>query len=101
MECQYTDKLDEENESEITQLCPAVCDSLDYTARGILQGRILESVAVPFSRRSSQSRDQTPVSLTAGNSLPAEPQTEAPREGQWFTKFLLPAAQHQGNIMTK
>ena len=34
-----------------------LCDPLDYTVHGILQARILEWVAVPFSRGSSQSRD--------------------------------------------
>ena len=33
---------------------------------GILQARILEWVAMPFSRGSSQPRDGTPVSLIAG-----------------------------------
>ena len=33
---------------------------------GILQARILEWVAVPFSRGSSQPRDQTQVSHIAG-----------------------------------
>ena len=33
---------------------------------GILQSRILEWVAVPFSRRSSQPRDQTQVSCIVG-----------------------------------
>ena len=36
---------------------------------GILQARILESVAIPFSRGSSQPRDQTPVSCIAGRFL--------------------------------
>ena len=36
------------------------------TVHGILQARILEWVAIPFSRRSSQPRDQTWVSCTAG-----------------------------------
>ena len=39
---------------------------LDYTVHGILQARILEWVAFPFSRGSSQPRDQTQVSLIAG-----------------------------------
>ena len=39
---------------------------MDYTVHGILQARILEWVAFPFSRGSSQSRDQTQVSLIAG-----------------------------------
>ena len=36
------------------------------TVHGILQARILESVAFPFSRGSSQHRDQTQVSRIAG-----------------------------------
>ena len=39
---------------------------LDYTIHGILQARILEWVAFPFSRGSSQLRDWTQVSLIAG-----------------------------------
>jgi len=39
---------------------------MDYTVQGILQARILEWVAVPFSRGSSHPRDQTQVSRTAG-----------------------------------
>ena len=43
-----------------------LCDPMGYTVHGILQARILEWVAVPFSRRSSQPRDRTQVSHTAG-----------------------------------
>ena len=43
-----------------------LCDPMDYTVHGILQARILEWVAVPFSRGSSQPRDQTQVSQIAG-----------------------------------
>ena len=39
---------------------------LSYTVPGILQARILEWVALPFSKGSSQPRDQTQVSHTAG-----------------------------------
>ena len=39
---------------------------MDYTAHGIIQARILEWVAIPFSRGSSQSRDRTQVSHIAG-----------------------------------
>ena len=47
---------------------------MDYTVHGILQDRLLEWVAFPFSRGSSELRDGTPVSHVAGGSLPAEPQ---------------------------
>ena len=39
---------------------------MDYTVHGILQSRIVEWVAVPFSRGSSQPWDQTQVSCIAG-----------------------------------
>ena len=42
------------------------CDPMDYAVHGILQARTLESVAYPFSRRSSQPRDRTQVSRIAG-----------------------------------
>ena len=45
----------------------SLCDPMDYTVHGILQARILEWVAFPFSRRSSQTRDWTQVSrITSG-----------------------------------
>ena len=47
---------------------------MDYTVPEILQARILEWVAFPFSRGSSQPRDQTQVSLIAGGFFPADPQ---------------------------
>ena len=40
--------------------------SMDYTVHGILHSRILEWVAFPFSRVSSQARDWTQVSCIAG-----------------------------------
>ena len=54
------------SEAKVAQLCPTLCDLMDSIARGILQARILEWVALPFSRRSSQPRDRTQVSHIAG-----------------------------------
>ena len=48
---------------KVAQLCLTLCN---YTVHGILQARILEWVAFPFSRGSSQPRDQTQVSHIAG-----------------------------------
>ena len=48
------------------QSYPALYDPTAYTVHGILQARILEWVAFPFSRGSSQSRDWTQVSCIAG-----------------------------------
>ena len=38
---------------KVAQSCPTLCDPMDYTVHGILQTRILEWVAFPFSRGSS------------------------------------------------
>ena len=51
---------------KVAQLFPTLCDFMDYTVHGILQARILEWIAFPFSRRSSQPRDRTQVSHIAG-----------------------------------
>ena len=53
----------------VTQLC--LCDPMDRSppgssVHGILQARILEWVAIPFSRGSSQPRGQTWVFCIAG-----------------------------------
>ena len=48
-----------------TQSCLILCDLMDYTDHGILQARILEWVAFPFSRESSQPRHGTQVSCIA------------------------------------
>ena len=55
-----------ESESEIVQSHLILCDPMDYTVYGILQVRMLEWVAFPFSRGSSQPRDQTQVSHIVG-----------------------------------
>ena len=59
-----------------------LCDPMDWTVQGILQARILEWVAIPFFRRSSQFRDQTQVSHTASG---------------FFTIWATSEAQNQGN----
>ena len=51
---------------KVTQLCPTLCDLMNFTVHGILQAKILEWVTFPFSRGSSQSRDRIQVSCIAG-----------------------------------
>ena len=46
-----------------------LCNPMGCIVHGILQARILKWVAVPFSRGSSQPRDQTQVSLIAGRRI--------------------------------
>ena len=42
---------------KVTQSCTTLCSPMNYTVHAILQARILEWVAFPFSRGSSQPRD--------------------------------------------
>ena len=49
---------------KVAQLCPAVCDPMDCPWNS--PGQNMEWVAFPFSRGSSQPRDQTQVSRIAG-----------------------------------
>ena len=58
-------------EPPLAQLCHTLCDPTDRSppgssVHGILWARILEWVVIPFSRWSSQPRDQTQVSYIAG-----------------------------------
>ena len=57
---------DDTLEVKVAQSCPTLCDPMDCIVHGILQARILEWVAFPFSRGSSQPRDRTQVSHIAG-----------------------------------
>ena len=56
---------------KVPQLCLTLCDPMDCSlpgssVLGILQARILEWIAIPFSRGSSQPRGRTGVSCIAG-----------------------------------
>ena len=58
------------------QLCAtlwAVCSQPGSSVHGILQVRVLEWVAMPSFRRSSQSRNQTCISCIAGRFFTTEP----------------------------
>ena len=57
--------------SEVAQSCLTLWDPMDcslpgFSIRGIFQARILECIAISFSRKSSQPRDWTQVSCTVG-----------------------------------
>ena len=60
-----------ESESEVTQSCPSLRDPMDCSlpgssVHGIFQARVLEWVAISFSRGSSRRRDRTRVSCIPG-----------------------------------
>ena len=78
------------NVKSLAQLCPTLCDSVDYSppgssVHGILQARILEWVAISFSKGSSQPRDQTQVSRIAGRCF----NLWATREAQQIYTYVL------------
>ena len=67
---------------KVAQSCQNLCNTMDYAVNGILQARILEWVAIPFCRGSSQPRDQTQVSHIAGRFFTSR----ATREAQEYWK---------------
>ena len=75
------------SESEVAQSCPTLCDPMDgsppsSSVHGIFQARVLEWVARPSSRASSQHRDQAWVSCIAGGFFTPEPPGK-PLSGGW------------------
>ena len=74
---------------KVSQSCPILCNPMDYTVHGILQARILGWVAFPFSRGSSQPRDQTQVSHTAGGFFTSWATREVPAFVCFFQNELI------------
>ena len=58
--------LSEWNLLKVIQSCPTLCYPTIYTVQRILQARIMEWVVFPFSRGSSQPRDQTQLCHIVG-----------------------------------
>ena len=66
------------SEGLVTQSCPTLCDPMDCippcsSVHGILQVRILEWVAIPFSRGSPDPGIESGSSVSQVTSLPSEP----------------------------
>ena len=86
IKCCNSDSVEENilyRPSEVTQSCPALCDPMDCSLtgssiHGIFQSRVLEWVAISFSRWSYQPRDQTQVSHIAGRRFTVWATWEAP-----------------------
>ena len=69
--------------SEVAQLCPTLCNPMNCSlpgssVHGIFQARILEWVAISFSRGSSQPRDRTLVFCVVGRRFTIWDTREAP-----------------------
>ena len=65
-------------EGEVAQPCPTLCDPMDcnllgFSIHGILQARILEWIAISFSRGSSRPRDRTRSPALEADALTSEP----------------------------
>ena len=74
--------------SEVAQLCLTLCDPMDYSLQsssvhGIFQARVLEWVAISFSRGSSWPRDRTQITRIAGRHFTV-----------WTTREALPPIYH-------
>ena len=69
---------------KLAQSCLTLCDPMDYTSHRILQARILEWVAFPFSRGSSRLRNQTRVSCISGGFFTNWAIRKAPLALGWF-----------------
>ena len=72
----------------VTQSCPTLCDPMDCSLPGssiygIFQARVLEWVAIAFSRKSSQPRDRTRVSRIAGRRFTVWATREATKPISW------------------
>ena len=62
----FLSRSSESESVKVVQLYLTLCNLTDYTFHGILQTRILEWVAIPFSRGSSKPREWTQVSHIVG-----------------------------------
>ena len=70
---------------KVTQLCLTLCDPKDYTIHGILQARILEQVAFPFSRDLPNPGIKPRSPALQMDSLPADPQRK-PRDNEVYIR---------------
>ena len=78
----------------VTKSCPALCDPMDcsppgFSVHGISQARILEWVAISYSRDSSWPRNQTHISCVGRRIL-----------YHWATKETPWLRMHERNLMT-
>ena len=75
-------------ESEGRSVMLTLCNPLNYTVHGILQASILELVAFPFSRGSSQPGIEPRSPTLEVDSSPAEPQEKSKNTGVGSLSFL-------------
>ena len=76
-------------EVKVAQSCSTLCHSMDYVVHGILQARILEWVAYPFSSGSSPPRNWIRVSCIAGRFFTSWATREVPTPSKGLIKWQL------------
>ena len=69
-------------EVKVIQSCPTHCDPIDFTVHEILQARILEWIAFPFSKDLPNPGIEPRSPSLQVDSLPTEPQG-SPRVPEW------------------
>ena len=82
-----------ESESEVVQSCPTLCDPMEcslpgFSVHGIFQARVLEWVAISFSRWSSRPRDRTQIYCIIGRRFTLWATREAPVITRYVTEFI-------------
>ena len=82
---------------KVPQSCLTLYDPVDYTAHGILQARILEWVASPFSRGSPKPGIEPRSPALQADSLPAKPPGKPKNTGMGSLSFLQRIFLTQGN----
>ena len=76
----------------MAQSCPTLCNPMDCSLprfssiHGIFQARLLEWVAISFSRVSSQPRIEPGSPALQADALPSEPPGKSPRNSLLFSK---------------
>ena len=81
-------------QSEVTQSCLTLCDPMDCSLsgssiHGIFQARVLEWIAISFSRGSSRPRNRTRVSRIAGRCFTVWATREAKTTAQLHSSHML------------
>ena len=80
----FSNEESSKSESLVTESCLTLCDPMDCrltgsSAHGVFQARVLEWVALAFSRGSSRPRDWTRVSHTVGRHFTVWATREVPK----------------------
>ena len=88
---------------KVTQSCLTLHDPVDYTVHGILQARILEWVAFPFSGGSSQTQGLNPeieprAPALQADSSPAEAQRKPRGQERVESNYLSEGSEHQNQF---